>query len=53
MNRVDAARNSGSSPPWTMPNIAWSSRVCAASDRSAQRCVRDVASATTARGELG
>ena len=29
------------------------SRECAASERSAQRCVRSVASATTARGELG
>ena len=24
MNRVDAARSSGSSPPWTIPNSAWS-----------------------------
>ena len=24
MNSVDAARSSGSSPPWTMPNSAWS-----------------------------
>ena len=24
MNRVDAARRSGSRPPWTIPNSAWS-----------------------------
>ena len=53
MNRVDAARRSGSRPPWTIPNMAWSARVWAASERSAQRWVRSVASATTARVELG
>ena len=53
MNSVDAARSSGSRPPWTMPNSAWSRRRWAASERSAQRWVRAVASATTARGELG
>ena len=53
MNRVEAARRSGSRPPWTIPNSAWSGRVWAASERSAQRWVRSVASATTARGELG
>ena len=52
-NRVEAARRSGSSPPWMIPNSAWSGRSWAASERSAQRCVRSVASATTARGELG
>ena len=40
MNRADSARSSGSSPPWTIPNSAWSVRVWAASDRSAQRWVR-------------
>ncbi len=53
MNRMDSARKSGSSPPWTIPKSAWSSREWAASDRSAQRCVRAVASATTSRGEDG
>ncbi len=33
--------------------MAWSGRVWAASERSAQRWVRSVASATTVRGELG
>ena len=32
-----------------MPNSAWSGRLCAASERSAQRWVRSVASATSAR----
>ena len=36
-----------------MPNSAWSVRVWASSERSAQRCVRRIASATTSRGELG
>ena len=31
------ARRSGSRPPWMMPNSAWSGRVCAARQRSAQR----------------
>ena len=53
MNRGRRARRSGSRPPWTIPNSAWSGRRGAASDRSAQRWVRSVASATTARGELG
>ena len=53
MNFADSARSSGSSPPWTMPNSAWSVRVCASSERSAQRWVRRIASSTTARGELG
>ena len=53
MNRADSSRSSGSSPPWTIPNSAWSVRVCASSERSAQRCVRCIASSTTARGELG
>ena len=53
MNRVLSARRSGSSPPWTIPNSAWSVRVWAASERSAQRWVRSVASATTARGDDG
>src|SRR6476659_6163470 len=53
MNRVLAARKSGSRPPWTIPNSAWSGREWASSDRSAQRCVRSVASATTARGDDG
>jgi outer membrane protein assembly factor BamD len=51
--RVEAARRSGSRPPCTIPKIAWSSRVWAASDRAAQRWVRSVASATTAYLELG
>ena len=50
MNRADSSRSSGSRPPWTIPNSAWSVRVCASSDRSAQRCVRRIASSTTARG---
>ena len=53
MNRADSARIPGSSPPCTIPNSAWSVRVCAASDRSAQRWVRSMASRTTARDELG
>ena len=53
MNRADSSRSSGSSPPWTIPNSAWSVRVCASRDRSAQRCVLRIASSTTARGELG
>ena len=53
MNRADSSRSSGSSPPWTIPNSAWSVRACAPSDRSAQRCVLRIASSTTARGELG
>ena len=53
MNRVDSSRSSGSSPPWTIPNRAWSVRVCARSERSAQRWVRRIASTTTSRGELG
>ena len=53
MNRADSSRSSGSRPPWTIPNSAWSVRVCASRDRSAQRCVLRIASSTTARGELG
>ena len=43
---TDARRSSGSMPPCTIPNTAWSGRPRAASDRSAHRCVRSIASAT-------
>ena len=36
-----------------IPKSAWSVRVCASSDRMAQRCVRRIASSTSRRGELG
>src|SRR3990172_2324135 len=49
--RVEAARRSASRPPWMMPKSAWSARAWARSERSAQRCVRSVASWTWARVE--
>ena len=45
-------RSAGSTPPWTMPNRAWSLRVRAARQRSAQRWVRVIASATWAAGRV-
>ena len=50
---ADSARSPGSRPPWTIPNSAWSVRPWAASDRSAQRFERRVASATTSSGDEG
>ena len=50
MARVEAVRNAGSVPPWMIPNTAWSARDRAASDRSAQRWVRAMASSTACGG---
>jgi len=47
-----AARRSSSRPPWTMPKRAWSGRVCAARQRSAQRVVRRTAASTSGRGAV-
>jgi hypothetical protein len=45
-------RSSGSTPPCTIPNSAWSGRVRAARQRSAQRWVRAIASPTRAAGRV-
>ncbi len=51
-NRADSSRQAGTRPPWTMAKSAWAGFVRAASERSAQRCVRSIAARTSPAAEV-